>query len=217
MPILALGAAVTIALEAVVVFLWRAPVSVTLTFATLTVGALFDAYVIAITQGEVDGAPIEAILARVIERCWAVLIVNFVFFYIASYGFALLIQGDIMDRILSIPLLLIAASLIFSETVTVTIDDERWWMLIPQAFGASSRVAWTGAMMWRVLALFALQIIPAFGQDVLTGILTKAHVAQPEFWASAPLEAIWAIPMNVLVTLVFFDAIGYEPKRSCGE
>ena len=217
LPILLLGALVTIALHGVIVSLWHAPVSVTLTFATFTVGASFNAYVIAMTQGEVDGAPMGAILGRVLERSWAVLIVNFVFLYIEVYAFVLLTQGDILDRILSVPLMLIAASLIFAQTVAVTIDDERWWMLIPQAFGASSRVAWSGAMMWRALALFAIQVAPQFGDSALTGILTRAHVAQADFWANVPLDTIWAIPMNVLITLVFFDAIGYEPKRSCGE
>jgi hypothetical protein len=72
-------------------------------------------------------------------------------------------------------------------------------------------------MLGRVLALFALQIGPQFGENALTGILTKAHVAQPEFWGSVPIDTIWTVPMNVLITMIFFDAIGYEPKRSCGE
>jgi hypothetical protein len=207
----------SVVLQGVVVYAWRGPTDLMLTFITVTIGAMLNAVVIGITQVDVDAATLKLGMERVLERSWAVLVINFIFYYVASFGFAMLSTNEILDRILSIPLLLIAASLVFAQTVAVTINDERWWLVIPQSFGTSSRVAWSGAVMWRAIALFLVQIVPAFGEGALSGILTKAHVEQPLFWASQPLEAIWTVPVYVLITLVFFDAIGYEPKRSCDE
>ena len=206
-----------IAIEAAIVFSWRNQPAAAAAFASFTIGAFADGVVIAIARASIDEAPLGSAFARILERSWAVLVVNFIVSYLVGYGVQALTEGDIVYRIIAIPILLIAISLIFSEVVAVVIDDERWWMLIPHALGGSARVAWTGSMLWVALGLFSLQILPSLFEAGLAALLTKAHVAQAAFWSTLPVDIIWAIPINVLTTVVFLNAIGYEPKRPCSE
>ncbi len=180
-------------------------------------GAVADTLVIALTLATFEGASVSAGLSRALERAWAVIVINFVVTYIFAEGAGAVGAGNIVDRILGIILLLFAASLIFAEVVAVTIDDERWWMLVPASLGTSVRIALTGAVMWRVLALFALAVFPAFLESGLNDAMTKAHVTHPDFWSSFPLAIVWSVPLNVLTTLVFFDVTGYEPKPPSDE
>jgi hypothetical protein len=179
--------------------------------------AVVDTLVIAITLATFAGADMRAAMSRALERAWAVILINFAVSYIQLVGISALAAGNILDRVLAIVLLLFSASLIFAEVVAVTIEEERWWMLVPSALGTSVRVAWSGSVMWRALALFALSIVPWFLETGLSDAMTKAHVTHADFWSSLPLGIIWAVPLDVLTTLVLFDVTGYEPKNSCDE
>lgn len=213
--IFALIALVVIGLGAAVIYGWQSKAA--LLFVGLIGGAVADTLIISLTLATFEGAGIAAGLSRALERAWAVIVINFVMTYIFAEGIGAIGVGNIVDRILGIILLLFAASLIFAEVIAVTIDDERWWMLVPSSVGTSVRISWTGSVMWRVLALFALAIVPTFLESGLGDALTKAHVSHPDFWGSFPLSIVWSIPLNVLTTLVFFDVTGYEPKNPCDE
>lgn len=217
-PLFAAVSVLAVALEAAIVYAWHVPFLQAQTFASLTVGGLLDAAIIAITRADFDGAPMIAAFWRWLERSWAVVIVGFVYFFIGVSGYSLLLAGTLPDRIFSVVLLLFAACLVFCETVAVTIEDERWWMLVPQALGISTRVSLTGSMLWRSILLFVvIQIVPGLGISALSDVLNKAHVAHADLWATVPLEVLWTVPFYVLTVLMFFDAIGYEPNRSCDE
>jgi hypothetical protein len=211
----ALIAVVTIGIGAATVYSWNHKEALVLVI--LVGGAVVDTLVIAITLATFAGAGIRAGLSRALERAWAVILVNFAVSILQSVGIGTLGASNIVDRILAIVLLLFAASLIFAEVIAVTIEDERWWMLVPVAFGTSVRVAWSGSVMWRALALFALSIVPYFLETSLSDAMTKAHVAHADFWSSFPLDVIWSVPLDVLITLVLFDVTGYEPKHPCDE
>jgi hypothetical protein len=205
----------TIGVGAAIVYAWNHKEAFLLV--GLIGGAVVDTLIIAITLATFAGGGIRAALSRALERAWAVIIIFFAVSYIQSVATYTLAAGNIIDRILAIILLLFAASLIFAEVIAVTIDDERWWMLVPAAFGTSVRVTWSGSLMWRALALFALNLVPDFLASSLGSAMAKAHLPQAEFWSTFPLHIIWSVPFNVLITLVLFDVTGYEPKHPCDE
>ena len=183
----------------------------------VVIGAVVDAVVIASVQSDIDGTSAQEMWSRVLERLWAVVIVNFIFSFISFFGVELAAAGDLMDRILSIPVLLIGVGTVFAEVVAVVSDEDPWWFLVVRAFGSSIRTAWTGNTLWRAIVLFLLQFVPFIVGSTLEPALTHNHVAIASFWSNVPLGILFSIPLDVLIVLAFFDASGYEPKRTCGE
>ena len=72
-------------------------------------------------------------------------------------------------------------------------------------------------MLWRVIVLFALQFVPLAISSVIAHPSARSTVTTSSFWSDVPLGIIYSIPLDALIVLAFFDASGYEPKRTCGE
>lgn len=183
--------------------------------ATIVIGAAVDAAVLARTKADVDGTGNP--WARAFERFWAVVIANFASVFLTEYGIALAAAPQIGTRLLGVAVLPFAAATIFAEAIAVTTDDERWWFLPLHALGASLRTAWTGATMWRVLALFAVSLVPTVIAAAIEPLLRMHHLALASFWSSVPLGILVSIPLDVLIVLALFDAWGYAPNPSCDE
>lgn len=183
----------------------------------IVVGAFVDAIVFAQSKGDVDGWSSAQVWGRVLERLWAVVVVNFIFTYVLAYAFALLAEGDAVGRILAIPIFLIAVATIFAEAIAVVVDEEHWWFLIVRALGTSIRTAWTGTTMWRAIALFILVLLPNTITAVIGGAFAHGRSPAASFWSDVPLGIVFSIPLDALIVLAFFDASGYEPDRTCGE
>ena len=187
-------------------------------FATgIVVTSAVDAIVFARAKGDMDGWDAGQMWSRVLERLWAVVIVSFVFTYVATFGIALVAGGELLDRILAIPILLIAAALVFAEAAAVVVDEDQWWFVIVRAIGTSIRTAFSGSTLRRAIALFALQLVPVAVSSALAAAFSKGATPPSSFWTDVPLGILFSIPLDVLIVLAFFDASGYEPKRTCGE
>jgi hypothetical protein len=195
-------------------FFNRPPVIMT---SGIVVSAVVDSIVFAQSKGDVDGWSGREVWARTLERLWAVVIVSFVFTFVTTYGFFLLAGGDLIDRILAIPILLIATAIIFAEAVAVVTDEDQWWFLVVRAIGTSIRTSLTGATMGRALALFGLALLPDAAVALIAPAFTHGHVPESSFWTDVPLGIVFSIPLDVLIVLAFFDASGYESNRTCGE
>jgi hypothetical protein len=183
--------------------------------ASIVVGAAVDTIAIARVKADVDET--GEVWPRVLERLWAVVIVNFIASYVMLYGYTLLISGDTTERFLSIPILLLAAGVVFAESVAVVTDEDHWRFLVVRAIGTSIRTAWSGSTLWRAIVLLFLQFVPAVLGAALAAAFTRNHQTLPSFWSDVPLGILFAIPLDVLIVLAFFDASGYVPKRTCGE
>lgn len=188
---------------------------------TFTSGIVFDALlatiVFAQAKGDVDGSTAAEVWSRVLDRLWAVLVVDFIVTFVTLDGIAILAQGELLDRIIAIPILLIAAATVFAEAIAVVVDGEQWWFLVVRAIGTSIRTSWSGSTLWRAIVLFALQFVPMAAGIALTKASAQLHITITSFWTDVPLGILFAIPLDALIVLAFFDASGYEPKRTCGE
>lgn len=185
--------------------------------AGIVLDAVLTTIVCAQAKGDIDGSPAAGVWSRVLDRLWAVVIVDFIVTFVSFAGVEILSAGDIGDRIIAIPILLIAAATIYSESIAVVVDDEQWWFLVVRAIGTSVRTSWTGSNLWRAIVLFALQFVPSAVSAVVASASAQHHVTVTSFWTDVPLGIVYSIPLDALIVLAFFDASGYEPKRTCGE
>lgn len=185
--------------------------------AGIVVTSAVDAIVFARAKGDADGWSPGQVWSRVLERLWAVVIVSFVFTYVAMFGIALVAGGELLDRILAIPILLVAAALVFAEAVAIVVDEDQWWFILVRAIGTSIRTAFSGSTLRRAIALFALQLVPVAVSSALSSALARGATPAPSFWTDVPVGILFSIPLDVLIVLAFFDASGYEPKHTCGE
>ena len=183
----------------------------------LIVSSLASALVYASTRADVAGSGGGDIWTRALERGWAVIVISFVQSIVIDSGMGGIIEGAIGSRILGVVLLLLGLTLIFADIDAVVNDEEPWWLLVPLAFSNSIRAAWSGRTMLRVIGLFVAQlVIQQAGYLAIAPLLQKLHVADAEFWATMPVNALLLAPFGILTVLVYFDAIGYESKRTCG-
>ncbi len=184
---------------------------------SIVVDAVIATIVFAEAKGDIDGWTPREVWTRVLDRLWAVIVVDFITSYVTIVGVAILGEGDLVDRVLAIPILLIAAGTVFSEAIAVVADGEQWWFLVVRAIGGSIRTALTGATLWRAIVLFALQFVPQVISSAITATSAQHHITITSFWSDVPLGIVYTIPLDALIVLAFFDASGYEPKRTCGE
>ena len=183
----------------------------------IVIDAVIATIVFAQAKGDVDGSNARDVWSRVLDRLWAVVIVDFITTYVSLVGIELLAAGDIANRVIAIPILLIAVATVFSEAIAVVVDGDQWWFLVIRAIGSSIRTAWSGATYGRAIILFALQFVPMVAGEALTSVSAQHHIAIAPFWRDVPLDVLFSIPLDALIVLAFFDASGYEPKRTCGE
>ncbi|HVA26856.1 MAG TPA: hypothetical protein VNF68_01665 [Candidatus Baltobacteraceae bacterium] len=147
----------------------------------------------------------------------AVIAISLIQQFVIGYGLAGIFQGDVLDRILGVVVLVMGLTLIFADIDAVVNDDDTWWLLLPRAFSNSIRAAWTGSTMVRVIGLFLAQYaLQQLGLAVRFE-LQSMHVADAVFWATIPLDALLLVPFGIVTVLVYFDAIGYESTRACSE
>ncbi len=209
-------AAVAIAVQWIVYHQTKAPA--VLFTSSIVVDAVIATIVFAQAKGDIDGANTGDVWSRVLDRLWAVVIVDFITSYVGIVGVASLAAGDLADRIIAIPILLIAAATVFAEPIAAVVDGEQWWFLVVRAIGLSVRTSLRGSTLWRAIALFALGLVPTAVSALIVNASTHNHgTTTTSFWSDVPLGIIYSIPLDALIVLAFFDASGYEPKRTCGE
>lgn len=173
-------------------------------FATSVATSLAAAILYAVTLADVDEAPGADAWSRAFERAWAVILIDFFQNFITLLALGTLLVGGVIDRFGAIILLLFSISMNFSDVDAVVSDDDRWWFLIPAALTRSMLTTWSsGPIMLRAMILF------------LTG-LVSSQIDKP-VWLGITVSIVVFIPLSILTTHVYLDAIGYESKRTCSE
>ena len=173
--------------------------------ATMTIiMSMAGTVVYAFTIADIDGAPASEAWLRAFERAWAAIVVDFLEFSAINRGGKALIHTSFQDGLLAGVLFVIALGINFADVDAVVNDDDRWWLLVPTALLRSIRVTWSnGPVMLRAVALFLIGFITGF-MDV-------------PMWIGIIVSGLLFVPIAVLTTHVYLDAIGYESKRSCNE
>lgn len=206
-----------VAAEAAIVFNWHSNTALIVSGAL--VQPFFVAIVNAFSYADVRGEGAAWAWLRVLERSWAVLLVDLVFALVAGIAILSIAGTDLLQKVLGTAVALVAVSMVFADVhATVADDAEPWWLLVPRSFGASMAVVWQGASFARALILFALSVLlPTATADLVQGALDARHIAQAAFWADALPEVLLLPVVQAFCTFVYLDAIGYEPSDPCRE
>jgi len=207
---------VCVAIEAVIIYAWQAKPAQLV--ADAVVQPLFVIVVTAFSFGDLSGDGAAALWARVLERLWAVLLIDLLVVLIAAFGLGGIIAPDIGSRVLGTGLIVIAISFIFADVYATVADDVPWWLLVPRSFAASMIATWRGLTFTRAMVVFALgDLLPAPIAALAQSYLQSLHVAHADFWSTAVPVMLLLPVVQAFSTFVFLDAIGYTAKHPCGE
>jgi hypothetical protein len=205
-----------VALQAAIVYLWHAKDAFLV--ALSIVPPFFVTIVNGFTFADVASEETAATWLRVLERSWAVLIVDLLLQLLADVEFSQIDSGDLLLQILGSFTLVLNVSLVFADVHATIGDADPWWLLVPRSFAASMAAAWQRAAFTRAMICFAvLTLLPSLIDVILADAFGQRHIAHPDLWASALVLILALPPTQAFCTLVYLDAIGYESKRSCGK
>jgi hypothetical protein len=210
LPLYAAGAACVIGAQALVALVWRVPFG--LAYSSFIVPPLLTTLVYAFAWADSDDAPqgASATWERVLDRAWAVIVIDLVTTILVSTGLNGILAQDPVDIVLGCVILLICAPLVFADT-SATVDEMPVWWLLPGAFWRSLRTA-RGETYLRAIAILAFGLIPALLQPRLLDWMQAKDLANADFWSSVPLNAVTLVPIAVLTALVYRDATRKAPN-----
>jgi hypothetical protein len=151
--------------------------------------------------------------ARVLERLWAVIVIDFLvtLLQIQLYGFS----TDIVGVLAGAAIGLFSALFMLADASAVIDDEHDWLLLIPRSFGRSFSLSWRPVIFRRVLILYVLLMLINALSYAVQSALVAHHVAFADFWATVPVAAVVTPPLAALTALVYMDASGMQPERSC--
>jgi hypothetical protein len=200
----AAATAVVIGAQALIVFVWRIPHG--LDYSGFVLPPILTTLVYAFVWSDSDEAPQTAgsTWERVLERAWAVIVIDLLFSILVNTGLHGIALQDPIDVVLGIVILVVAVPLVFADT-SATVDEMPVWWLLPGAFWRSLRAA-RGTVYLRAVAILALGLLALFAQQPLFDWMHHAEIANAEFWAAVPLNAITVTPIAALTALVYRDA-----------
>lgn len=153
--------------------------------------------------------------ARVLERLWAVIVIDFLTTILSWLGQTFAIAGDVLDVLTGAAMMFFYALLILADASAVVDDEHDWLLLIPRSFGHSFSLSWRRENLWRVLVLFAIQTVIATFVFAIQGVLDAHKVPFADFWAAVPLLTLTTPPMAALIALVYMDANDMFAALSC--
>lgn len=147
--------------------------------------------------------------ARIIERAWAIILIDFLITFLWGNGVDAVAGGasDFGTLTLGMLLLILDAMLVYAEPFICLEEDVRMRTLLPFALLRSMMLAWTN--MSRVFSLFAinlgLTIVSLFAHST-----AKAQGMHDPNWIDLALVAFFTAPMAVLITVAYLDTLSQE-------
>jgi hypothetical protein len=185
-----------------------------------TVEPIFVTVVSAFTYADLRGdLAVGAVWSRVLERTWAVIVIDLVVNIVTDLGMQSLASADAVARILSVGVLIVGISFVFADVYAVVTEDPEPWPLLPlRALGSSMRATWQGLTFARAMLVFAVSApLAELATTVIRFELARAGISQPDLWAQAPVVVLLLPFVQCFATFVYLDAAGYEPNHPCGE
>ncbi len=180
-------------------------------------GGLFTAIVTATVIADAGEArDPRALWGHIFDRSWAVIVIGFATDLCATAGLGGLAAPTVLGKLLAAGVVLVAVSLTFAP-VDALVSEDPWYALLPGALARSMLVAWRGVVFSRALIAFTLGYVGAIwvylGLGAALGHLHTPHVGM---WASGLSTVLLLPPVQTFAALIYLDAIGYVPPRTCG-
>jgi len=204
-------------LEALIVLRWRANPDTSIIVASVIVEPFFVTIVNAFTYADIrEDLAVSATWSRILERSWAVLLIDLLTTLVTATGLESLLTADVFQKLLGCAVIIVAVSFVFGDVAATVVDDaEPWWLLVPRSFGASMATAWQGSTFARAIIVFAVSdLLPLPIAELVQRALDAYHTPHAALWTHAIVIMLLLPLVQALCTYVYLDAIGYEPKRS---
>ena len=177
--------------------------------AALLFAPVFDAAAILIAAHDArqDDVPL---LSRLIDRAWAVIVVEFVASFLQETAQAGFVPGSGFALAATL-LLTFCAMLVYAPVDALLCETDSALLLVPLAFANSLRFAWQNIS--RVFAIFS--IVLSF--ELIGGLVMLRfdllHRPQTAFWATTPIADAGTIVVDVIVTAAYVDLLRRGRKR----
>ncbi len=208
-------AAVLLAAFALCMTQWHAAAAPDMVDFTLV--PIFDTVVAAFALADLRGeSAASAVWLRVLERCWAPIVIEFVAVAIAETGIASL-AGGLLGWLYAVVFFLFSVLIVYAPVVAVVDDSIPWWLLVWRPFGLSMRAAIGTDRFTRATFMFVLQFIPSIIEVAASTWLTRQHHAIASPWIAVPAGILIEAPLVTLLAFAYFDAAGMSPKDACSE
>lgn len=190
-------------------------------FAQLLVPQVATAIAYALAGADALGQPPRGQLwVRVLERLWAVVIVNAV---PSAAGLAAATavgtSVDAQTFFMQLALMLVAILLAFADVAAVIQPDLRMRDVLPFSIARSARLVANTLIWMRVLGLMIVDALLMAAVTVGTQALARAGLGVPAFWAYAGASTLITVTLAVFLALLYVDADLRDriAKRSAGD
>ena len=213
-PIFAPAVAVAIGVQAFVALVLRVPHGAELD--SFVVLPILTTLVYAFVAADVRSGAVAAAIVweRFLERCWAVIAIDFVLSLLSALGLSGSDSGDVLAVAAGMAFFILSGLLVFTDASATVDDDLTVWSVIPLAFARSMSAAWQRAVFPRAFAIFALQLLVFALQSALYALLQHDRVPDALFWSEVPLLTVVLPPLSALTVLTYLAAIAGRAEAS---
>lgn len=154
---------------------------------------------------------------RVLERLWAVILIDFVvtgLTFVFGLGLATAFSpaGGAADFFAGAFGLFALGLVVFADVHASVSESVSTLLLLPDAFVTSAGLAVRNVS--RVLFILALSIFISTGSSFAFGALHGHHVRNDAFLADLLFEVIFAAPMAAILTAFYLDCLARRPEAT---
>jgi hypothetical protein len=213
-PLYAAATVLVIGAQALVVFVFRVPNGIAYSGFILPPLLTTLVYAFVWTDTEPVPEPGAATWERVLERSWAVILIDLFVTLVQANGVAGILDPDPIVKALGVAVLVLTAPLVFVDA-SATVDNLPVWWVLPGSFWRGVRAVRNRPAFVRALAIVAIGLLVFLAQDRLFDWMHHAAIANAEFWSQVPIGTGTVPPIAALTALVYRDAtrpIAGEPE-----
>lgn len=192
--------------QALVAVVWRIPHGADLDGAIVLPILTTLVYGFVAADARPEPAAASSVWERVLERSWAVIVIDFVVSYVTALGLAGSTSPNALDLIAGLSAFALSVLFVFADASATVDGDVGVLTVIPYGFVRSVQAAWRRPVLPRALAIFSIQLLVAAVQIALGALLQRGHVADALFWSEIPLLTVVVPPLSALTVLVYLDA-----------
>jgi len=180
----------------------------------LLVNSLADSMLVALVcigvarDAGAEETSVPSILSTALERLWAVFVVMLVVQVIEVYLLPAVttLEGSFYGILIAPAALFFGA--LQSAVVIAAIDpDPKSGLIVAKSLGRSFFLSLSGGNIGRTVLLGLVVLAPILLESVLGDVMHARHVANANFWASIPIDAIVTGPIAALVTVFYLDVL----------
>ncbi len=167
----------------------------------------------------IEEPPRGKVWLRVLERIWAVVIINVALQLAFIFGAAGdTANGGVQSFFMQLAIMLIMVLLAFSDVIAVVQPNLRMREVLPLAVARSARLVANTLVWMRVLGLLIVDYVLGMALSAASQALSTAGHGALAFWTATAANTVLTVVFAVYLALLYFDADLRDriAKRSAG-